>query len=178
MLSIISCGEEDYYLPKPQSYFRIDFPEKEYVQDTLSIPVVIERAKFSIIEQRKDQHQFNLVYPQYKAKVHFTYFSLEDKYIQPFLEDAYNYAYQHNVKAAGIKAEPIRVDENKVYGLTYDLKGNVASPIQFFLTDSTSHFLRGALYFELRPNADSLAPVKSYLSEDLAHMYKTLQWKK
>ncbi|MEZ7887436.1 MAG: gliding motility lipoprotein GldD [Flavobacteriales bacterium] len=177
LLVIASCSDDDYFLPKPKSYFRIDLPGKKYESTSSELPFSFEKPVFSIIQKRKNINQFNLVFPLHKAKVHFTYFSLENQEIQPFLEDAYNYAYKHNSKATAINTSNHRLDSTHVYGLSYELKGNVASPLQFFATDSVSHFLRGALYFDHSPNADSIAPVLEYIETDIEHFYKTLEWK-
>jgi gliding motility-associated lipoprotein GldD len=64
-----------------------------------------------------------------------------------------------------------------IYGILYELKGNVASPMQFFVTDSTHHFLRGSLYFRTEPNKDSLAPVINFAQKDIRHIIETLNWK-
>ena len=101
---------------------------------------------------------------------------MEERDIQPLLEDAYNYAYKHNLKASAIAANKFSSVEHSVHGLSYELKGNVASPLQFYVTDSTSHFLRGALYFEHSPNADSIGPVLDYIKSDVEHLYTSLRW--
>ncbi|MFK7756058.1 MAG: gliding motility lipoprotein GldD [Flavobacteriales bacterium] len=178
MMVLFSCGNDQYYLPKPKSYFRIDLPDKKYESFKSELPFTFEKPIFSVLEKRAvSKDQFNLVYPLHKAKIHFTYLDLDSKDVQSFLEDAYNYAYTHNQKATAIKTQN-KVDTlNQVYGLVYDLKGDVASSLQFYLTDSTDHFLRGALYFSHVPNADSIQPVLEYIKEDVDHIYKTLEWK-
>ncbi|NOZ45910.1 MAG: gliding motility lipoprotein GldD, partial [Chlorobi bacterium] len=70
----------------------------------------------------------------------------------------------------------INYDDN-VYGILYDIKGNAASSINFFVTDSTQHFLRGALYFNSKPNKDSLAPVVDFIRKDIVHLMETFKWK-
>ena len=175
-IGFYSCSDDEFYLPKPKSYFRIDLPAKKYELTNLDLPFQFEKPIFSIIQQRENRNQVNLVYPLHKATVHFTYFSLEERDIQPLLEDAYNYAYKHNLKASAIAANKFSSGEHSVHGLSYELKGNVASPLQFYVTDSTSHFLRGALYFEHSPNADSIGPVLDYIKTDIAHLYTSLRW--
>jgi gliding motility-associated lipoprotein GldD len=68
-------------------------------------------------------------------------------------------------------------DSVKVYGLIYDIEGNTASSLQFYVTDSTKHFIRGALYFNVRPNIDSVKIVLEFLKKDVLHLIQTLQWK-
>ncbi|PIV58809.1 MAG: gliding motility lipoprotein GldD, partial [Bacteroidetes bacterium CG02_land_8_20_14_3_00_31_25] len=52
-----------------------------------------------------------------------------------------------------------------------------ASNIQFYVTDSIRHFVRGALYFETKPNKDSLAPIINFIEQDVTHLVETLRWK-
>lgn len=177
---IICCTscEEELFIPKPKSYFKIELPPKSYEKETLEVPIEFEKSTFSFIEKvNEGGDKFNLVYPLNKARIHFSYFDLKDKELQLFIEDAYNYAYQHNIKATAINSKSYAHDSTNVYGLVYDLKGNVASPVQFYVTDSTHHFLRGALYFEHTPNSDSIAPVLDYIKSDIDHLYQSLHWK-
>jgi len=82
----------------------------------------------------------------------------------------------HIIKADAINEISFSKPENKVYGILYDLKGNTATAVQFFLTDSLKHFLRGSLYFSAEPNSDSLAPVIEFFRDDIVHMIETLNW--
>ena len=100
-----------------------------------------------------------------------------NKNIEAILKETYDYAYSHSIKADAISEQPWLNSDKKVYGLLYDIKGNTASSIQFFLTDSTKNFVRGALYFSAEPNADSLEPVIQFLREDIIHMIETFKWK-
>jgi gliding motility-associated lipoprotein GldD len=93
------------------------------------------------------------------------------------LKESNDYAYSHSIKADAIIEQPWYNKEKKVYGILYDIKGNTASSIQFFLTDSTKNFLRGALYFSSEPKADSLAPVIQFFRKDIIHMIETFKWK-
>ncbi len=83
----------------------------------------------------------------------------------------------HITKADAINEQMIIDPERKIYGILYDLKGNTATAVQFFVTDSTKHFFRGSLYFFSEPNPDSLAPVNEFFREDIIHMIETLKWK-
>jgi len=82
----------------------------------------------------------------------------------------------HITKADAINELVINNKEQRTYGILYDLKGNTASAVQFYITDSTRHYLRGSLYFESEPNADSLAPVIEFFREDIIHLIETLKW--
>jgi gliding motility-associated lipoprotein GldD len=115
-------------------------------------------------------------FPRFRAKIHFSYKPV-NKNLEAILKETYDYAYSHSIKADAITELPWQHRENKVYGILYDIKGNTASSIQFFVTDSTKNFLRGALYFSAEPQADSLAPVIEFFREDIIHMIETFKWK-
>ena len=66
--------------------------------------------------------------------------------------------------------------DKKVYGIWFPLEGSVASPYQFFVTDSVEHYMRGSLYFNTSPNPDSMAPVIEFVKEDLEKMLETFEW--
>jgi gliding motility-associated lipoprotein GldD len=121
-----------------------------------------------------DSCWFNIVYPEYKARVHCTYAS--GVQLDPVLKDAFSLAYEHEVKADAIEIERMDFEDGGM-NLTWHIQGNAASPLQFLSTDGNDQFLRGALYFELRPNADSLNPVITRLSADVNHLVAHLDWR-
>lgn len=110
------------------------------------------------------------------AKIHLT-FSFLNKNLDTLIDDSHTLAYKHTVKADAIEKIAYFNDTTKVYGLLYNLKGNVASPVQFYMTDSVKHFLRGSLYFNSTPNKDSLLPSVEFIREDIKHIFETLEWK-
>jgi len=86
--------------------------------------------------------------------------------------------FKHAPKALGIRESVVIDDERRVYGMVYGIEGrDAASPFQFYLTDSTDHFIRGSLYFNVVPNNDSLEPVIEFIIQDIDEMIKTLSWK-
>jgi gliding motility-associated lipoprotein GldD len=177
-ITLASCTNDP--IPKPRGYFRIDHPEKGYEEYQSNCDFRFERPKYSYIEKSRsakgdDSCWFNLVVPSIHAKIHFTYLPVRNN-LADYMDDAYNFAYQHNIKASGIKRTMIHNDSANVHGIVYDLKGNVASPLQFYVTDSTDHFLRGALYFSRVPNADSLSPSLDFIREDMIHLMNTTRW--
>ena len=175
---IISCGR-DYY-PKPRGYYRIDFPEKKYLKYKSNCPFNFEFPQYAKVNIDNDNYSepcwLNIDFPEYKGRIHISY-KIIDNNISQYLEDSRTLAYKHTIKAEAINEKILYNDEKKVYGILYDLKGNVASSVQFFLTDSTNHFLRGALYFYVPPNKDSLAPVIDFFREDILHLIETFEWK-
>lgn len=177
MILISSCEQD--YVPKPRGYFRIDFPEKSYVDYEGKCPFSFELPAYTKVElirsESYDSCWFNVSFPRHNAKVHFTYLPVHNN-LELYLEDAYVFAFKHEVKANAISRTQYHNPDSRVSGLLYDIKGNVASNLQFYATDSTNHFLRGSLYFEVKPNQDSLAPVIDFIKADVVHLLETLEW--
>lgn len=145
-------------------------------------PFSFEYPVYAMVNYDKDKNAepfwINLDFPKFKGRVHISYKSVKNN-LPKFAEDAYNLAMKHMPKANNIDNERIDINEHKVHGLIYIIEGeNAASPYQFFVTDSVSNFVRGALYFNFAPNNDSLAPVINFIKEDIKHLIKTFQWKK
>jgi gliding motility-associated lipoprotein GldD len=177
-----SCGDEDdnTIAPKPRAYFRLSFPEKKYVQYDSNCPFKFEIPVYSKLEKNnyKDAEPcwLDLQIPSLNATLHLTYKEVNGN-LNDYLENTYTYVSKHQVKSSGIREEVIQKDSSKVYGLLYDIGGNAASSIQFFLTDSTTHFLRGALYFNAVPNTDSIKPAIEFIKKDIYRMIETFEWK-
>jgi len=181
-LNLVSCDDEDkVYSPKPRGYFRIKMPEKKYRHYSGNCPFEFDIPEYALINQ--DKHAgaepcwLNLDFPQFKATVHLSYKQVNNN-ISTYLEDARGFAVKHQIKATGIDESVILRDSARVFGLMYDIDGNTASALQFYITDSTNHFLRGALYFNTAPNIDSLRLVIEFIREDILQLVKTAQWKK
>ncbi|MCB0759928.1 MAG: gliding motility lipoprotein GldD [Flavobacteriales bacterium] len=179
VLMLISCGE-DQFQPKPRGYFRIDMPEKTYSLFSSDCPFELELPNYARVEMRPsdqtDTCWFNVAFPRFNARFHCTYLPVDTNF-HVLLNEAYAFAFKHELKASAIRREPFAIPQDHVYGLIYDLEGEVATSLQFYATDSTEHFLRGSLYFNSRPNVDSLAPVLAFIRQDLQHMIQTLHWK-
>lgn len=180
-VTLSSCDEEDtVYSPKPRGYCRIDFPKKEYRLYDSVCPYSFEIPIYS--KMVKDRHNgaepcwLNLEFPLFRATIHLSYKGVENN-LAKYLDDSHDFANRHQVKATGLDEITILRDSAKVYGLLFDIAGNTASSLQFYLTDSTKHFLRGALYFNSVPNIDSLKIVVDFLKKDVLHMIQTTRWK-
>lgn len=181
MMSLFACESE--YAPKPRAYFRIELPQKKYkILDSEQF-YSFEIPTYSIIEKNKniDKNKYwvNILFPKFRASIFLSYINIENrKMLGEIIEDIHKLTYMHTSKADAILQEPIIDDKRRVYGSIYDIKGNVASSVQFYLTDSTKHFIRGALYFDCKPNADSLAPIINFIRKDILKITETLNWKK
>jgi gliding motility-associated lipoprotein GldD len=175
LLGLTSCQN---YTPKPRSYFRIHLADKTYQRSDSNKVYSFEYPKNIAFIQKnpKDTAWFDIVYPTYNARIYFSYKEIDNNF-QEIAEDSRNFVYKHAFKADAIIENPYEDPTQNVYGIMYEIKGNTASSVQFLVTDSIHHFLRGALYFNNRPNKDSLAPVISYISDDIRHIMETVNWK-
>ena len=177
---VLAACKNDYY-PKPKGYFRIDLPEKEYIKFDSSFPYSFEYPVYAKVlpenHPQAEKYWINIIYPQFNGTLYLSYKSI-DTNLNKYLEDTRTMVMKHIPKASSIENQQYQNDISKVYGLTYTISGvAAASPYQFYLTDSTDHFVRGALYFNTVPNNDSLAPVIAFLKEDIQHMIETFEWK-
>lgn len=177
---LISCSQD--YTPKPEGYFRIDLPKRQYKKyRSNSCSYSFEYPVYSNIlldtVALSEPCWVNIDFPRFNAKIHISYKEINNN-VGQYIEDCRTLAYKHSIKADAIGEKPYINLQNNVYGILYELKGNVASSIQFYTTDSLNHFVRGALYFNNHPNKDSLAPVINFLKEDIKHIIETMNWKK
>lgn len=174
----VSCKNSDDHLfvPKPRAYFRIELPDKNYQLCDTILPFTFEYPVYSEIEI-DSASWFNITFPKFKGKIHFSYKKV-NTHIYDYTEDTREFVYKHVPKATDIKTELFNDFDNNVFALLYYIEGQeAASPLQFYATDSTSHFLRAALYFEHIPNNDSIAPIIDFVNQDVLHFLKTLKWK-
>jgi gliding motility-associated lipoprotein GldD len=173
-----SCKQSE--TPKPRGYFRIDFPEKKYTTFDSECPYSFEYPIYGKVEKVEGaiggDCWINITFPAYKAKIYLTYKPVRNNLAQ-FVEDIHTITYKHTIKADDIVEVPIKNDAAKVFGIIYKISGNTASSINFFATDSTKHFLSGALYFSSTPNSDSLMPCLQFFQEDVVHLTESLHWK-
>lgn len=179
---ISSCNST--FTPKPRGYFQVDFPKKEYkVFDqagypyTFQYPVYSNVAKDSTFfgETTENPWWVNVDFPQFHGKIYLSYKAIGPNKFEKLLNDAFNLTNKHSQKAYSIE-DSLIVTPN-VRGVFFKVGGDVATSYQFFLTDSTRHFLRGSLYFEATPNQDSLTPVNNFVAEDMRHLINTFRWK-
>ncbi len=176
-----SCSND--YTPKPRGYFRIALPEKKYMLLDSVYPYQFEYPSYAVITNDpispQEKNWINIEMPVFHGRIHISYKPLSDKNsLVRFTEDSRTLAFKHMSKASGIRQIAISDPKRRVYGLVYEINGmGAASPYQFYLTDSTRHFMRGSLYFDVIPNNDSLAPVIDCVKTDIQHLFETINWK-
>jgi len=174
LLLAVACGDGEF-APKPRGYFRIGLPEKEYEKLQTDCPYNFEKNTSARWVTKKNCWG-DLYYPKLRARLQLTYKRVGKNNLDTLLEDGRNLAYKHTVKADGIQEKLYVNPKEKVYGILYKMQGEAASNAQFYLTDSTSHFLRGVLYFYAEPNQDSLKPASDFMYNEVIHLVETLQW--
>jgi gliding motility-associated lipoprotein GldD len=184
LIFFIACNSD--YTIKPRGYFKIDFPEKAYQDfDNPSYPYSFQYPVYGNIikdslffdEKAENPYWINIDFPRFNAKIYISYKEIGKNKFDSLVNDAFTMSYkQHTYKASAIEPMPFTTPHN-LSGIYFTLKGNTATANQFFITDSTKHFLRGALYFDAVPNEDSLKPVNNFLQKDLQHLLNTLQWR-
>jgi gliding motility-associated lipoprotein GldD len=147
------------------------------------LPFTFQYPDYGTIEktQEKDANTnwFNINFKQYGCKLYMTYVSLNKNFrLDTLVNDSYNFTKEHDKFSSGVIEREYENNLEKVYGYVFDIKGSqVASPYQFYVTDSSKYFLRGALYFDFKPNNDSLSPIINRLKTDIENMISTLKWK-
>ena len=188
-LAVCACDGETSQTPKPRAFPRIDFPTDDGAPETFALevcPFTFAHPSYVLVERdtaffdAEPSHPcwFDLVTPELDGRVHVSYYpiaSVDD--FEEYRDDAYELVGKHNVVATGIDETPIERATADVHGFSFDVTGDVASPYQLFVTDSTRHFLRAAVYVNARARADSLAPVYDFLERDLDGVIETLAWR-
>jgi gliding motility-associated lipoprotein GldD len=176
-----ACGGNTEYVPKPRAYNRIDLPAHSYTSLPDTFPYDFDYSSHARIKPDSswiaEPYWINLYYPQLDANVQLTYKPLDgsEQKLKEHLRDAYKLTAKHQIKASAIEETVIKTPSGKT-AVVEELSGEVPSQFQFFITDSTKHFLRGALYFRTATQNDSLEPVIEYVKQDIIHMLNTLEW--
>ncbi len=179
-------GDRPIYNPKPRSYPKIEFPERSYVSVFTEVcPFTFERAGYAEFvrdtlffnEKPENDCWFDLYVPSLNGTIHCSYYEInKTNSLDKLITDAHTLSNKHGVKAEYI--DDFKVSKpGRVFGNVMNIEGDVATPFQFYLTDSTSHFLRGSLYVKAQINTDSLAPVYEFLKKDAMHMINSFQWR-
>ena len=186
LMVIASCGGEEATIPKPRLYPKITYPERGYTNyDLADCPFTLEYPTYGTI-QRDDYFEdkdpvhpcwFDLLLGDINASIHCSYIPVDDrKHFDKLVADAFRMVTEHNVKADA-RRDSLFVNKAGVEGLFFSINGDVATPIQFFMTDSTQHFMRGSLYFDDKVNADSIAPLLSFVRKDIDHLLESFAWR-
>ncbi len=169
---LTGCKEEA--IPKPKAMLRLEYPQPKMGK------LETDQFRFWYNEmahlKNRTSSSMELDYPLMKGSIFINYKRVNDN-LEKLLSDAQKLSYEHSVKADGISEQPFINDEDKVYGMFYKVTGDAASQAQFYVTDSTEHFVTGSLYFYAKPNYDSIYPAAEYLQNDIRRIMESLRWK-
>ncbi|MCF0061400.1 gliding motility lipoprotein GldD [Dyadobacter chenwenxiniae] len=180
---LASCSKkEERYVPKPKGFNRLDLPPHAYQKLTQPHPYTFEISKFAealpdtFRTAGKDWIFIN--YPQFKANIQITYKEIGNNpaLLKSYIDDSYKLASKHQIRASAIQEQRVMSKTGKT-AILFKIEGDVPSPYQFYTTDSTKHFMRGAIYFPTATKNDSLAPVIDYLQKDMIQLLNTLDWR-
>lgn len=179
---MLSCNSE--FTAKEKGYFKISFPDKKYQKfERVGYPYTFEYPTYASItkdssffgEATENPWWININFPEFRGTIHLSYKEIGKNKLDKLISDAFEMTNKHNVKAFEIRDSLIHTPNN-IYGMYFNVGGNVATANQFFLTDSVKHFFRGALYFDATPNTDSLQIVNTFLEKDIKHLIQTFKW--
>ncbi len=187
LCTIVLSSCNSTYTAKPMGYYKINFPEKKYeLFDQPGYPYSFEYPVYAKVV--KDSTFFggttenpwwiNVDFPQFHGRIYVSYLDIGKKHnFDTLIKQSFELTGKHTSKATSIEDTLITTVKG-IHGIFFTVGGNAATANQFFLTDSTKHFLRGALYFDATPNEDSLGIVNRFLLEDMKHLINTFTWKK
>jgi gliding motility-associated lipoprotein GldD len=174
LLPFIGCKKD--VLPKPTSQLRLDYPIANYVRLENYCPFTFDSNTEAILKD-KGNCNFEINYPKMKATIYLSYKPVQNN-INSLLKDAQKLTYEHVIKADDILPKLFVNKKDKVYGMFYEVNGNAATNAQFYVTDSTKHFIDCSVYFYAKPNFDSIMPAVSYIKNDMQNLMESLRWKK
>ncbi len=185
LLLVMSCQVSDVPSPRPHQYPRLTFPEREYkiykneeCPFTMEVPSASEVVKKEYLfgEIEASPCWFDISISSLAATVHCSYYKInQDQRLDKLINDAFTMASKHNIKAS--YREEFEIKTREASGMIFKINGPVATPYQFYISDSTNHFFRGSLYFDAKVDYDSIAPVVTFLEKEVDHMLRSLVWK-
>jgi gliding motility-associated lipoprotein GldD len=170
-----ACKDNDRPIPKPPTYLKLNLPEKNYINYSDDCGYSFQLPDF--ITARKVGNTCNRDFDlgSLNGMLHLSYIKM-DTTLAAYINYAIDKVDEHKIKATAILDTNFINKENRTYGTFFELQGNVASPFQFYLTDSNTVFMSGVIYFNTRPNFDSIRPVLNYLKKDLYKLMETAKW--
>ncbi|MDR2234254.1 MAG: hemolysin family protein [Tannerella sp.] len=176
-MSCIDAGS----MPKPRGFYRIDLPQAQYSKLMLAdLPYSFNVSQLVTVELPESEQStdwINIDYPSLNATVYCSYHRITPSDL-PVLEAESKELVSRSVRNTdAITVQEYENNHIHVYGTLFRIEGETASPLQFMLTDSSTRFFRGALYFNCKPNVDSLAPVTHYLDDNVVELIQSFRWK-
>jgi len=183
VIFIVLFGCENYFLPKQSAYLRLDYPKPEYkLIDDKDFPFFFEAntrlSEISDIDINLRSIDFIINYNQLNAQINFQYKNVNSsEKLNAYILDLKRTIETHSMMANSVKIKDYSLKEKNIFGRIFDLSGNVASPYQFYLTDSINNIISGLVYFNIKPNYDSILPAINYIENDIIHLIESFDWK-
>jgi gliding motility-associated lipoprotein GldD len=181
----IACDQEKVYVPKPRMYPKVEYPQKAYQRFdesycnlSFEYPVYarVEQDQYYFDEKPENPCWFTIQIPTLNASLHCSYIDVDNRAkFDDLVSDSYEIASKHNIKA-NYRDELALKNPQGIHGLMFEISGEVASQLQFYLTDTTNHFFRASLYFNDQVNADSIAPIYTFVKQDVMKMIESFSW--
>lgn len=177
--AVVSCKDEPI-IPKPKAFFHLNYPSAIYSKISANLPFEFHKSQLAKFKHSQNlghsRKGYTLDYKSLRATIYLTYTALEGN-LEKQLIDLETANLQHAKMAQSVSKQAYENLKNKSFGMMYEMSGNVASPTQFFITDKKAHLLSGALYFDIKPNYDSIMPAVKYLNKDIVHLMESLKWR-
>ena len=183
IIFIVFFGCENYFLPKQSAYLRLDYPKPEYkLIDDKDFPFFFETntilSEISDIDINLESIDFIINYNQLNAQINFQYKNVNSsEKLNAYILDLKRTIETHSMMANSVKIKDYSLKEKNIFGRVFELSGDVASPYQFYLTDSTNNIISGLVYFNIKPNYDSILPAINYIENDIIHLIESFDWK-
>lgn len=183
IIFIVFFSCENYFLPKESAYLRLDYPKPEYeLIDDKEFPFFFEAnsrlSEISDIDINLESIDFIINYNQLNAQINFQYKNVNSKEkLNAYILDLKTAIETHSMMANSVKIKDYSLKEKNIFGRIFDLSGSVASPYQFYLTDSINNIISGFVYFNIKPNYDSILPAINYIENDIIYLIESFDWK-
>ncbi len=173
---LTSCGDHKNHVPKPPTHLEIHFPERKYDVYTDTCGYSYNKASYFQVKHVNGSNcNRDILFATLNGVIHLSRIDM-DTSLAAYINYSINKVDEHKIKATAILDTNIIRKESRVFGTLFELQGNVASPFQFYLTDSTHRFINGVVYFDAEPNYDSIKPVLDFVKSDILEMMTTLKW--
>lgn len=183
---VSSCSNSPNPRPLPRMYPRVVFPErnevvfsKDICNMTFKYPDYFNYVQDTSFFDSRPIHPcwFDMNALSLNASIHFSYYPISDRSAyDKLINDVYKMVGEHNIMATFRSEKPIMNEKENAFGLAFEIEGEVASPLQFFLTDSTRNFVRASLYFNAKVDPDSTKIIYDYIKQDIDLMIRSWEW--
>ena len=179
LFTFFSC-ENNSSLPKQDAYLRIEFNEPNYLihkSQNSKINFLYNTSSSSL--ESISARTINLDYKKLGMSLDLSFDKLNDETeLTNYLRDFNLLLDAHTKRSNGFLIKEFENRNYSTYGKLYEFRGDVASPIQFFLTDSINNFIHGSLNMTFKSKYDSIYPSVQYIKNDILVFFESINLKK